>query len=280
MQDKIQSWRERLFAPNRSPYAGQQPIGRNIWGQAGAVDTHYPVTKPFSAPRDAAWVDRNGDTASISVSDTDYTLDHNTWSSILNQASKEQLEHIEQQLKDKGFFHVSELPANMRSKVPIDIQADTPVIQAPPMLKYDDTIKDNTTGDVMLLPPHIYHYEPVPDETYSLEYDSDGYYLPPYNPDAPHYEGNPTPRDYAGAMPPVGDAGREEQFDDYLSYSPPVNDAPVDGNARKTPFFLQKTTPELIPDVPYWIDYTGKHDRYSPTTQRNILNDLLALTRA
>lgn len=115
MQNKTQSWWERLFAPNRSPYAGQQIIGRNIWGETGAVDTHYPVTKPFSAPHDAAWVDRNGDIASIIVrgrfGELERSLDHNNWNNVLNKAkSKEELDYIEQKLKDKGFFHVSELP--------------------------------------------------------------------------------------------------------------------------------------------------------------------------
>ncbi len=266
------------LAPNRSPYAGQQPIGRNIWGQVGAVDTHYPVTKPFAIPRDAAWVDRNGNIVNISVSNQFYTkpfeyqLDHDNWNGVRNQASDEELGYIEQKLKDKGFFHVSELPPELRTNV--DTQGNEP--QYPPILKHNDIPREvRGTGEAVLLPPHIYHYEPVPDENYSLDYDTGGHYLPPYNPNAPKYEGEHTPKDYDGEMPPVGDTGREEQFDDYLSYAPPVDD-----DVRGDPLFLQKATPELIPLIPDWLDYTGDYDGYQPTAQHNILYDLLALARA
>ena len=255
--DELKAELNSRLQPNYSPYAGQQPIGRNIWGEAGAVDTHYPVRKPFSASSSAAWVDRNGNTANISVDDMDYTLDNDTWNSILNQADKEQLGHIEQGLRDKGFFHVSELPPDMRRDVETDTKIDKP--KYPPMLKYDDIPReDKRTGEVMLLPPHIYHYEHVPDETYSFEYDSGEHYLPPYNPNATLYEGTPTPRDYSGAMPPVGDTGREEQFDDYLEYAPPVNESPKP----------QLTAPESIPLIPDWFDLTGKGQHPTANTKR------------
>lgn len=264
------TWWEELKAelnsrlqPNYSPYAGQQPIGRNIWGEAGAVDTHYPIKKPISVSSSAAWVDRNGDTARISVDDMDYTLDNDTWNSILNQADKKQLGHIEQGLRDKGFFHVSELPPELRKGVETDTKIDKP--KYPPMLKYDDIPRDDKrTGEVMLLPPHIYHYEHVPSEMYSLEYDNDGYYLPPYNPNAAPHEGTLTPRDYSGAMPPVGDAGGEEQFDDYLEYAPPV-----DKDAKQAP---QIPAPERIPLIPYWFDLTGKGQPPTANITRRRLN--------
>ena len=254
--DELKAELNSRLQPNYSPYAGQQPIGRNIWGEVGAVDTHYPVKKPFSVPSNTAWVDRNGNTASISVDDTDYTLDHNTWNSILNQADKEQLAHIEQRLRDAGFFHVSELPPELRKGVETDAQADKP--KYPPMLKYDDIPReDRRTGEAMLLPPHIYHQEPVPDETDSLEYDNGERYLPPYNPNAIPNEGEFTPRDYDGAMPPVGDKIGEKQFDDYLEYAPPVNEG-----RQETPF-LQRTVPEQIPLIPYWFTFDEK--QYQPT---------------
>ena len=259
--DKLKAELNSRLQPNYSPYAGQQPIGRNIWGQVGAVDTHYPVKKPFSVSSSAAWVDRNGNTANISVDDMDYTLDNDTWNNILNQADKEQLELIEQGLRNAGFFHVSELPPDMRKGVETDAQADKPKYL--PMLKYDDIPReDKRTGEVMLLPPHIYHYENVPSEMYSLDYDNDGYYLPPYSPNATPNEGEPTPRDYSGAMPPVGDTGREEQFDDYLEYAPPVNK-----DAKQAP---KIPAPERIPLIPDWFDLTGKgqHPTASITQRR------------
>ena len=257
--DELKAELNSRLQPNYSPYAGQQPIGRNIWGEAGAVDTHYPVKKPFSVPSSAAWIDRNGDTARVSVDDTDYTFDHNTWNSVLNQADKEQLGHIEQGLRNAGFFHVSELPPDMRKGEETDVQADKP--KYPPMLKYDDIQHPpSSTGEIMLLPPHIYHYEPVPDETYSLEYDNGGHYLPPYNPDAAPYEGTPTPRDYFGAMPPVGDTGAEEQFDDYLEYAPPV-----DKDAKQAP---KIPAPERIPLIPYWLELNDNSTAAIRTQQR------------
>ena len=209
-------------------------------------------------PSSAAWVDRNGNIASISVDGMDYMLDNDTWNNILNQADKEQLGHIEQGLRNAGFFHVSELPPELRKGVETDKKANKP--NYPPM---DLPLEDRSTGEVMLLPPHIYLYEHVPSETYSLEYDTVGHYLPPYNPNAAPYEGTPTPRDYSGAMPPVGDTGGEEQFDDYLEYAPPV-----DKNAKQAP---KIPAPELIPLIPDWFDLTGKG--YQPTaniTQRRL----------
>ena len=255
--DKLKDELNSRLEHNYSPYAGQQPIGRNIWGQAGTIDTHFPVNKLFSVPSNAAWIDRNGNIARISIDDVDYTLDNNTWSSVLNQASKEQLGYIEQSLRDKGFFHVSELSPELRKGVDVDAQADKP--KYPPMLKYDDMLReDSRTGEVMLLPPHISHYEPTPDETYSLEYDNGEHYLPPYNPNATPSEGKPIPRDYSGAMPPVGDLGGEEQFDDYLEYAPPVNN-------EQSP---QRTAPEPIPLIPYWFDLTG--EGYKPTANATL----------
>ncbi len=197
LRDKLNS----RLVPNASPYTGQQPIGRNIWGQAGTVDTHYPHTDTISVSPSAAWVDSNGESA-LSIAD---------WDKIVSQVqNEEELNFLEQRLRNAGFFHVSELPPNMRKAIETDtlIGRDTP-----------DT-------DAALLPPHL-HYEPVPDETYSLEYDNGEHYLPPYNPNATPQAGAPTPRDYYGEMPPIGDTGGEDQLflDDYLGYMPPVKES-------------------------------------------------------
>lgn len=158
------------------------------------------------------------------------------------------------------------------------------MMQAPPMVDEDEQLPyDSREGEPILLPPHIYYYELVPDENYSLDYDNGKHYLPPYDPNAPKVEGKFTPKDYAGEMPPVGDKGGGEEFDDYMSYAPPVGQVPPVGEApstkdiRRNPMLFQKATPELIPDIPYWLDFTGKGFR--PTAQRNILNDLFALGR-
>ena len=208
------------LVPNDSPYAGQQPIGRNIWGNADVVDTHFPNTNPISVSPSTAWLDRNGENA-LSIAD---------WDVIVNQLQDlKELNSLEQRLRDTGFFHVSELPPNMRKAVNTDTQIGraTPDIEA------------------ALLPPHL-HYEPVPDETYSLEYDNGEHYLPPYNPNATPQTGNPIPIDYYGEMPPIGDTGGEDQlaFDDYLGYMPPVQES------KKLPYPFGGVDISPLPIVP------------------------------
>ena len=199
--DNLKDELNSRLAPNYSPYAGQQPFGRNIWGNAGTVDTHFPNTNTISVSPSAAWVDSDGESA-LSIAD---------WDRIVSQVqSEEELRFLEQRLRRAGFFHVSELPHNMRKNV----DTDTQIGRATPEL------------DATLLPPHL-HYEPVPDETYSLEYDNGEHYLPPYDPNATPNTSKPTPKDYLGDMPPIGDTGGEDQLalDDYLGYMPPVKES-------------------------------------------------------
>ena len=246
------AYKQTLPANNgEQNYSGRQPLGRNIYGEAGLINTHYPVTKPMSVPKEAAWVDKHGNTASISIGGQNYTLDNDTWSRILNHAQGEkELSYIEKQLKDRGFFHVSELPYELRKNVPVDTQADTQgyVLNYPTADElYKRAENRQNKEEIILLPPQIYQYQPQPDE-YPLPEDDwviemseelgdpyEGDHLPPYTPEAEPYKGSntPTPRDY------------EEGY-----YLPPVGQG-----KRKPPFEYRDGTPELILPLRKYLDW-------------------------
>ena len=255
--------------------AGRQVLGRNIWGGTGYVNTHYPADKPISAPPNAAWVDKHGDLATITVGGTEYMLDQSNWSRLINTQSEGAINYIEKRLKDAGFFHISELPSEARQNVQTDFavrESATPMY-TPNELRRDVPNVDRDNGEPMLIPPHIYHYEPAPDETYSLEYDNGAHYLPPVNPNAEPYTGGSktTPKDYDdGVMPPVGDVNSEGySLDDYLDYAPPVD------RDAKRPFVYERLEPEHIPLLPDW-----PYNDSEPTANSNILTNLMSLGRA
>lgn len=245
--------RQTLPANNgEQNYHGRQPLGRNIHGEVRLANTTHPVTKPFSASSDAAWVDMYGDTASISVDGQDYILDSDTWSKILSKVRGEkELSYIEKQLKDRGFFHVSELPYELRKNVPVDTQADRKgyVLNYPAEDELQQRAENrHNKQEILLLPPQIYQYQPQPDE-YPLPEDDwvidmaeelgdpyEGDHLPPYEPDAEPYKGNsgsPMPKDY------------EEGY-----YLPPVGQS-----KRQLPFEYQDGTPELILPLRKYLDW-------------------------
>ena len=85
--DELKAELNSRLTPNASPYTGQQPVGRDIWGHAGTVDTHYPNTDTISVSPSAAWVDSNGNNA-LSIAD---------WDKIVSQVqNEEELNFLEQ----------------------------------------------------------------------------------------------------------------------------------------------------------------------------------------
>lgn len=118
--DKIQSF----FAPNNDFRAGMAPLGRNIYGEVGYVDTHFPQTRSVQIDPQAAWIDQDGNTATFSKSGNVYPLTMENWLNIIKPDGQEDFLsdtdywRVINSLKEHGFFHKNEVPDNMQPMKP------------------------------------------------------------------------------------------------------------------------------------------------------------------
>ena len=113
-------WLNFLLDKNYDYRAGTAPLGRNIYGEVGYVDTHFPRTRTVKIDPKSAWVDRDGNTATFSKSGNVYPLNLENWLNIIKPDGNEDFLsdndywRVINALKTHGFFYKNEVPKDMQ----------------------------------------------------------------------------------------------------------------------------------------------------------------------
>ena len=114
--NSILDWLNSLLDKNNDYRAGTAPLGRNIYGEAGYVDTHFPRTRSTQLDPQGVWFDRDKNTATFTAGGEVYPLNFDNWNKIINPnnegdaLSDEDYWGLIDRLKKHGFFNRSEIP--------------------------------------------------------------------------------------------------------------------------------------------------------------------------
>lgn len=129
--NSILDWLNSLFDKNNDYRAGTAPLGRNIYGEAGYVDTHFPRTRTVKIDPQSAWVDKDGNTANFSMKGEVYPLNLENWLNLIKPDGQEDFLsdsdywRVINSLKQHGFFYKNEVPDDMQ---PVKAAAGVPML--------------------------------------------------------------------------------------------------------------------------------------------------------
>ncbi len=111
------------------------PLGRNIYGEVGYVDTHFPHNVyPMPNP-DGEWFDRDGLMVELRSKNGDtFPLNRKNWAVMQRKLVQKEVQELDDYLKSKGFFSREEVPEMVRgsrnTKIPMLIPVFTEGIES------------------------------------------------------------------------------------------------------------------------------------------------------
>ena len=126
----VNNLRRILGLEPNGAYPGRAPLGRNIYGKVGYVNTHFPRTNPNIRNDEAhMWVDRDGYAPDIYLGDEQIStqrwgMNEDKWRELVNRANQGDFEYLginsdedlKRYLEKSGYFYILDLPKGMRPK--------------------------------------------------------------------------------------------------------------------------------------------------------------------